>query len=203
MTDWLERYRGYLFMMLVNLIALGGVLFLLRRPTPGAIEIIPPPSPTPAPTATPAMVLVYISGAVANPDVYALPQGSRVKQAIEAAGGFTAQADRDRVNLAKRLHDEEQVYVPQMGEETWPLVSPVTSGSSSDQPSSPSGGVININTATAAELESLPGIGPTYAQRIIEYREQNGPFQRIEEVMRVRGIGQVTFEKIKDQITVQ
>lgn len=198
MTDWLERYRVYLFTMFIGLIALGGVVFLLRRPTPEAIEILPPPSPTPAPTVTPATVTVYVSGAVIHPDVYTLPEGSRVKEAVEAAGGFAAQADRDRINLAQRLHDEEQVYVPQIGEEDPPLAPPTTTGSTRA-----SGGKVNINTATAAELESLSGIGPTYAQRIIEYREQNGPFQQIEDIQQVRGIGEATFEKLKDQITVR
>lgn len=198
MTDWLERVRGVLFATLIGLIALGGVVFWLRRPVPEPIQILPPPSPTPAPTATPATVTVYVSGAVVHPDVYTLPEGSRVKEAVEAAGGFAAQADRDRINLARRLHDEEQVYVPRIGEESPPVAPPATTGSAST-----SGGMININTATAAELESLPGIGPTYAQRIIEYREQNGPFGRIEEIKQVRGIGEATFEGLKDQITVR
>jgi competence protein ComEA len=195
----LERYRIYLFTMLIGLIALGGVVFWLRRPTPEAIEILPPPSPTSAPTATPATVTVYVSGAVIHPDVYTLPEGSRVKEAVEAAGGFAAQADRDRINLAQLLHDEEQVYVPRIGEESPPLATPVTRGSTSTS----SGGRVNINTATAAELESLPSIGPVYAQRIIEYREHDGPFQQIEDIQQVRGIGEATFEKIKDLITVR
>lgn len=199
MIGWSEGYGGVLFAVLIGLIVLGGVVFLLRRPTPEAIEILPPPSPTPAPTATPATVTVYVSGAVVNPDVYTLPEGSRVKEAVEAAGGFAAQADRDRINLARRLYDEEQIHIPRIGEESPPVAPPMATGPTGIS----SGGKVNINTATAAELESLPGIGPTYARRIIEYRERHGSFQRIEEIMRVRGIGEATFERIKDQITVR
>jgi competence protein ComEA len=136
-----------------------------------------------------------------NPDVYELSCGSIVKDAIEAAGGPTGEADLNRINLARRVHDEEQIYVPQRGEESPPVSPP--SGSSLSSPSSQEGDKVNINTATAKELNTLPGIGPVKAQSIIDYRTTNGPFRSIEDLKNVSGIGDATFEKLKEKITVQ
>jgi len=202
MTDRLERYRGYILIVLLNLVILGGLFFFLRRPEPEPIFILTPePTATPLPTPTPRPLCVYVSGAVAYPDVYELASDSIVKDAIEAAGGPTDEADLNRINLARRVHDEEQIYVPRKGEESPPVSPP------SDSPLLPSssqeGGKVNINTATAEELDALPGIGPSIAQRIIDYRTTNGPFRSIEEIKNVKGIGDITFEKLKDKITVQ
>ncbi len=203
MNEWLERNRGYIIVTLLNLIFIGGAVFFLRRPQPAAIEILlPTPTATPEPTATPRPLMVYVSGAVVQPDVYTLPPESIVKDAIVAAGGTSAEADLNRINLARRLRDEEQVYVPKLGEES-PLVAPPLSDTSAPSPSAQPGAKVNINTATAAELETLPRIGPALAQRIIEYRTDNGPFGSIEEIKNVKGIGQATFEQLKDEITVQ
>jgi competence protein ComEA len=137
---------------------------------------------------------VYVSGAVHQPDVYELPAGCIVKDAVEAAGGPTDSADLDGVNLAVELRDQQQVYVPRRGETVPMLPSSAGVGAVS--------GPVNINIAIAAELETLPGIGPKTADAIVEYREANGPFQTIEDIMDVPGIGEGTFEKIKDGITV-
>lgn len=188
-----ERYGGYVSLILLLLILLGGALFYLRWPRPTPIEII---EPTPAAVSTPGEIGVYVVGAVLNPRVYFLPYGSRVEDALEAAGGPTEEADLVRVNLAKRVYDEEQIYVPRLGEENPPL--PPLSGS----PGSQAGGKININTATAAELETLPGIGPVLGQRIVDYRKANGPFAAIEDIKNVSGIGEATFEEIKELIFV-
>ncbi len=202
MADWLERYRGYILIVLLNLIVLGGMFFFLRRPEPEPISILPPePTATLLPTPTPRPLCVYVSGAVAHPDVYELPYDSIVKDAIEAAGGPTGEADLNRINLARRVHDEEQIYMPRKGEESPPVSPP--SGPSLPSLSSQGGDKVNINTATAEELGTLPGIGPTKAQSIIDYRTTNGPFQSIEDIKDVRGIGDATFEKLKDKITVQ
>jgi competence protein ComEA len=202
MADWLEKYRGYILVVLLNLVVLGGIFFFLRRPEPEPITILPPESTaTPLPTPTPRPLCVYVSGAVAQPDVYELPYDSIVKDAIEAAGGPTGEADLDRINLARRVYDEEQIYVPQKGEESPPVSPP--SGPSVPSSSSQGGDKVNINTATAEELDTLPGIGPSLAQRIIDYRTANGPFQSIEDIKNVRGIGDVTFEEMKDKIMVQ
>lgn len=202
MADWLERYRGYIVIALLNLVVLGGMFFFWRRPEPEPISILTPePTATPLPTPTPRPLRVYVSGAVMRPDVYELPYDSIVRDAIDAAGGPTGEADLNRINLARRVHDEEQIYVPHKGEESPPVSPP--SGPSSLSPSSQRGGKVNINTATAEELDTLPGVGPAIAQRIIDYRTVHGPFQSIEDIKNVRGIGDATFEELKDKITVQ
>ena len=190
-SNWLERYGTYISLLLLSSILVGGVILYLRLPRPSPIEII---ETTPAPT--PAEIGVYVVGAVLNPGVYFLPQGSRVEDALEAAGGPTDEADLVRVNLAKRVYDEEQIYLPRLGEENPPL--PPPSAPSGGQ----AGGKIDINAATAVELETLPGIGPVLAQRIVDCRETNGPFAAIEDIKNVQGIGDVTFEEIKELIFV-
>jgi competence protein ComEA len=144
-------------------------------------------------TPTPRPLRVYVSGAVQNPDVYALPPESIVKDAVTAAGGPTSDADLDRINLASPAADGQHIYVPSLGEETLPVQPP------SRLPAS--AGKVNLNTAEAAALESLPGIGPTLAQRILDFRQASGPFERIEDVMEVSGIGPGIFEQIRDLIT--
>jgi competence protein ComEA len=202
MDGWLERYRGYILILLFGLVVLGGVFFFLRRPQPEPITILPPePTATSLPTPTPRLLCVYVSGAVARPDVYELPPDSIVKDAIEAAGGPTGEADLNRINLARRVQDEEQIYVPQKGEESPPVSPP--SGPSLSSPSGQKGDKVNINTATAEELDTLPGVGPSIAQRIIDYRTTHGPFQSIEDIKKVKGIGDATFEELKDKITVR
>jgi len=163
-----------------------GVLLIVTRPPRGkAIELRPPPTQAP--------IMVYVSGSVNQTGLYTLPPGSRVNDAIQAAGGFTVDADRNALNLAELLEDGKQIYVPDL------LPTPA-SGSVTRSGNS----VINqvdINTATLEQLDTLPEIGPKTAQNIIDYRITNGPFTRIEDILDVPGIGQVTFEKIKDLIT--
>lgn len=194
MEDRLDKYKQHILYTLLNALLLGMAVFLLRRPEPGGIEIIPPP-----PTSTPSPLRVYVSGAVLKPDVYLLPPNSILKDALSAAGGPSSEADLERVNLALPLQDGMHVFIPHKGE----APSLNVYEASSPQSSASSSALININTASQTELESLPGIGPTLAQRIIEYRKENGPFQRIEDIMEVQGIGEATFERIKDHITVR
>jgi competence protein ComEA len=146
---------------------------------------------------------VYVSGAVAHPGVYALPWDSRVEQAVAAAGGGTADADLLRVNLAQRVHDEQQIYVPHKSEAVTPVLPTPVPPTPIAGTSSIPGQKVNINTASAAELEALPGIGPVLAQRIIDYRQTNGPFRTPEDMKRVKGIGDVTFERLRDLITAE
>jgi competence protein ComEA len=204
MGDWFERNRAFVLVLLINLALMGGFFFWLRRPVSSPVEVLPPdPTPSPAPTATPtpSPVRVYVTGAVLHPDVYRLATGSIVKDAIEAAGGVTNDADMVRINLAQELQDQQQIYVPCVGEDEPPP--PVAGGESTrSSGGAEPAGKININTALAEELDSLPGIGPAFAQRIIEYRDANGPFKSIEEITNVSGIGDATFQKIKDRINV-
>lgn len=191
--------------LLVLGIGLGaGTLGLMNRQRPAAIHLEPAP-----PTATPLPWQVYVNGEVNHPDVYVVEPGMTVDDAINLAGGLTAQADADRVNLALRLTDGMQVFVPALGETVVlptapaPVVNAGEAESSDAAAPLPAGSKININTATLEELDSLPGVGPSTAQKIIDYRTQNGPFARIEDVMNVPGIGESKFNDMKALITVE
>jgi len=161
--------------LLVALIVIGGAVFLYRQcALPQSAEIvISPPSPD---------IHVYVEGEVVSPGLYMLEDGDHVVDAIEAAGGFTPDADQGAVNLAAPLRDGGHVHVYKIG----------------DVPQK-----INLNTAEAWLLQALLGIGETLAQRIIDYRNENGPFQQIEDLKKVEGIGPARFEKLKDKITVR
>lgn len=132
-------------------------------------------------------IFVYVCGAVNLEGVYELPSGSRVYEAVEAAGGFREDADKSNVNQAEVLEDEERIYVPVVGEET--------------QEDSSKDGKVNINKASKEELMTLPGVGESRAESIIQYREENGAFRSVEDIMQVSGIKEGLFEKIKDMIT--
>lgn len=173
------------FVLLAIAIVGGGALLLATRPHPVQITINPPvPSATPEPTATPGPITVYITGAVQQPQTtLSLPAGSRVEDAIDAAGGLLDEADLDRVNLAQILRDGDQVHVPFVAvEEEVVLATPNAAG------------VVRINSATAEELENLPGVGPALAARIIEFRDLNGPFASLEDLDRVSGVGPALLE---------
>ena len=133
-------------------------------------------------------IFVYVCGAVNREGVYELPGGSRVYEAIAMAGGFREDADARNVNQAEVLEDEERIYVPIVGED-------VRVDDEKDAR-------ININKASKEELMTLPGVGESRAESIIKYREQQGAFQSIEEIMQVSGIKEGLFEKIKDFITI-
>jgi competence protein ComEA len=195
MEKWLERYRWVLLGLVAAAVA-GVVLFQLLRPqSPPIILSTPTSLPTPEVTPTPHPLRVYVSGAVQRPDVYTLAPDSIVKDAILAAGGATEEADLDHINLAMPIADGQHVYIPRFGEESLPVQMP--SGQRV------TGGRINVNTADLAALESLPGIGPVMAQRILDYRQDYGPFARPEDVMNVSGVGPATFEGIRDLITTE
>jgi len=199
--SFLRRYRGYILLSLGWLIALGGILFAVQRPQPAPLEILPPPpTATPAPAPTPQPLRVYVSGAVHAPDVYELSADSIVKDAITAAGGVTEEADEDAINMALPLSDGAQVHVPRLDDDlpAPPSISTSVPQTPSSPPSGPAGKV-NINMATVEELDTLPGIGPAMAERIIEGR----PYGNVDDITRVKGIGEATFEKLKDLITVQ
>jgi len=197
--SWLERYRGLLFFLLVVAVLSSVVVLqtLSAGPRSPLLESLTP-APPPQATATPSPLRVYVSGAVQKPDVYTLLPGSIVKDAILAAGGADADADLDRINLAYPLGDGQQVYVPRQGEGSLPdRLQPAPA--SILQPASSR---VNINAAGQAELETLPGIGPALATRILDYRQTHGSFQSIDEIVNVAGIGDALLEKIRDLITV-
>lgn len=155
----------------------------------------------------PENVVVYVCGAVVNPGVYELSEGSRIDDAVIAAGGFSEDADRTYVNLAARLSDGSKLQIPTISEtsdETLAkgIESFDTEDNGSGSGASEGGGLININTASQTELATLPGIGEGIAGKIIKYRDENGSFKSIEDIMKVSGIKDKLFSKIKDQITV-
>ncbi|WP_349305477.1 helix-hairpin-helix domain-containing protein [Bacillus sp. FJAT-50079] len=141
-------------------------------------------------------VFVDVKGAVNRPGIYEAGAEDRVFAMIELAGGFLADADENQVNLAQKVYDEMVLYIPKIGESLEELEI-IEEGSVEES------GKININKADAAELETLPGIGPAKAAAIIQYREEHGPFQGIEEMQNISGIGAKTFEKFKDLIKVK
>nr|MBC7246120.1 ComEA family DNA-binding protein [Chloroflexota bacterium] len=195
-----------LFLSLIFSSALGAMLLFIKKPVPAPIVIhpIPPPAAQPrVPTATPEPIQVYVSGAVAHPGVYVIPWDSRVQQAISAAGGATANADLARINLAQRVYDEQQIYVPALDELATPVLPTVVPRTTGSEMSAIPGRKININAASASELEILPGIGPALAQRIVDYRQSAGPFQHLEDIKKVKGIGDGIFAQIKELITIE
>ena len=198
MAEWLVRIRGYLMLSLLFVIALGAVLFWTRRTDPKPIVII---TPTPRPTPTAVTLLVQVNGAVLNPGLVRIGEGARVDDAIKAAGGASSEADISKLNMARRVTDGELIVVPKLGDPT-PTVPPATSGARATATPTVLA-KININTATAEELDRLPGVGPSIAQRIVDYRAANGPFQKIEDLLKVRGIGPAQFDSLKNLIVVR
>jgi competence protein ComEA len=173
--------------IVIGILVGAGVLILVTRPPRGS-----PITLLPAPTAAP--ITVYVSGKVNQEGLYSLPVGSRMNDAIQAAGGFSNDANSSGLNLAKILIDGEQISVPG-------LVSPAAPGSGNRLAVS-SGVLVDINTASLELLDTLPNIGPKTAQEILDYRSANGPFGKIEDIMNVPGIGQGKFDAMKDLITV-
>ena len=153
-------------------------------------------------------IIVYICGAVKESKVITLPEDSRISDAIDAVGGLTEDADLTNINLAYILEDGEKIYIPKIGEEAQNEASTASSSVQSSSYSnysatSTKSNKININKATQTELETIPGIGPSTALKIIEYREKNGKFSSIEDIKNVSGIGDAKYEKMKDYITVK
>jgi len=167
-----------------------GVLFLVSRPAIGtAVQLLPAPTPLP--------LVVYVTGEVINPGLFNLPPGSRLADAIEAAGGMTDQAASQAINLAQMVTDGMRINIPDQN-----AVSQDDLTMDISRAGEPVAILVNINTADQAELETLPEIGPVSAQEIIAYRQVNGPFESIDEIMDVPGIGNITFEAIRELITV-
>lgn len=161
-------------------------------------------------------IIVHIDGEVNNPGVYELQKEARIDDAIEVAGGLTASADLNEVNLAYKISDGVKISIPKKDEvkvikkssvvnKTKKVVSSTTAGvTKSEEVSSSSreSGKINLNTATLSQLDTLTGIGPATAQKIIDYREVNGGFNSVDELKLVNGIGEAKFNKIKDSIEI-
>jgi competence protein ComEA len=224
--EWLDSGRNWLAsVMIVACLGAGVALAypLVQRPAAPPVQLVAtPPAPTPLPTE----IQVHVTGAVEQPGLYALPAGSRIGDAITAAG-LAADANPDGLNLAARLSDGQRLAVPRQGEPTTiPAPAPAASGGRAASPTNraatapdsrsaprssgpaatdplPPGARLNLNTATSAQLDALPGIGPAYAQRILDHRERNGPFRTVQQLRDARVIPNATYDRIKDLITAE
>lgn len=213
----LERREVFGLLAIGGLLALVAVLWYLRSvPASVAIAKEPPSRPgnaglaaalsttAPATSASPQGIVVDVAGRVREPGVYTLSGGDRVIDAIRRAGGALPGADLTGLNLAELLSDGEQIIVGRAGDGG--LASSTTSGGSSSTTGggagTGSGGLVNINTASLDQLEALPGIGPVLAQRIVDYREQHGPFGSVQDLLNVSGIGDSHLADLEPLVTV-
>jgi competence protein ComEA len=178
-----------------GLLGAGLIMLISRQPGGQPVTLLPPPTPLP--------ILVDVAGAVTHPGVYSLPPDSRVQDALKAAGGALPEASTGFLNQAAPLQDGDRIFLPTRIPTAPDTTSNSTPATRSQIVPPAAAGRININTATLAELDTLPGIGPITAQSIIAYREAHGPFNTIEDIMDVPGIGTATFERIKDLISIQ
>ena len=181
-------------MVVLVLVALGCAVLVATLGQHGSVAQVARPSPTATAGATSSgtEIFVHILGAVQRPGLYSLSEGDRAIDAVAAAGGFLDTADQRTINLARFVVDGEQIVVPALGEV------PAAAGA----PGVSADGKVNINTADEAALDTLPGVGPATAQRIIAWREANGAFAVVEDLMNVSGIGDKTFEGMRDLVTV-
>ncbi|NLN70870.1 MAG: hypothetical protein GX142_08845 [Chloroflexi bacterium] len=202
MKPWQLLLAGVLF----GLLAAGAILLVSQPERGDPISLFPAPTIThtapPKPTATIPPIQVLIKGEVNNPGIYLLDRENRLFDLIEIAGGLTEQADADRVNDVFLLRDGDYFYIPGLGEHipdtarNAPGNNPLDDPSYFDYP-------LNINTASQEAFESLPGIGPAKAADIIAFREKNGGFTAIEDLLRVPGIGNATLDAIRDYLIIQ
>lgn len=196
-------------------VVIGGVAWLVRAaPSPAELDLpvaasappsatLPPPATTRAAATTPdtpMTLVVHVAGRVVEPGVYELRPGDRIVDALTAAGGAAPDADLDGLNLAATLADGQRVYVPADGEVD-PASVPTGAVASLDETEAASGPV-DLNSATAEQLETLPGVGPATASAILDDRDRNGPFATVDDLDRVPGIGPAKLEAIREQVTV-
>lgn len=189
----MKNILNVLIGFLAGLIVAGLIFLSVRQPEGKPIELLPSP--------TPELLVVYVSGAVKRPGVYELSPGSRLVDAVQTAGGFLISAQTSSINLAKKLRDGEQVYIPGQDQVPTPELT-IGDGGLLFTPTPPVSQMVDINTASAEQLEQLPGIGPTTANKIIEYRMANGPFTKAEDLLKVAGIGPTILAEIRELIFI-
>ncbi len=205
--EWKEKWESWslavkgavIAVILLLLVAVGGLLPKKEEAVEETEVVVTTvlAEKTEVSTTQETVIFVDIKGAVKNPGVYQMKVGDRVKDALEAAGGLTEEADSQKVNLAKRLEDQMVIVVPKVGEEAEEIPAGATSKEEAKE------GKVNINTATVEELKTLKGVGEKKAEAIIEYRKKNGSFQTKEDLMKVRGIGKKLFESFQERIVTQ
>ena len=205
--EWKEKWESW--SLTVKGAVIGGVLLLLvgvgglfskkeeAVEDVTVVETTALAEKTEVSTSQETIIFVDIKGAVKNPGVYQMKSGDRVKDALDAAGGLTDEADSQKVNLAQRVEDQMVIVVPKVGEEATEIPAGVTSKEAAKD------GKVNINTATVEELKTLKGVGEKKAEAIIEYRKKNGSFKTKEDLMKVRGIGKKLFESFQERIVTQ
>ena len=185
--------------------------WMVQLPAP-PIESLIPVAPTyvsssagdwlsPLDTKAPARIAVHVVGAVREPGVYHLDSGARADDALRAAGGANDSADLRRVNLAAEVRDGEQLYIPRVGERA-PVTLPSTNGGSGGGAASTIPLLVNLNSATADDLDRLPGVGPSTAKAIIDHRTRNGPFASVDDLLKVKGIGPAKLAEIRPWVRV-
>ncbi len=205
--DPLKPYRLYVAMFVINLAVVIGVIFLLRRDEPREIVVTQPPTRAATSVAkkTVTQISVSISGAVNQPGTLQLDSDARLADALQKAG-VKPEADLSKLSLTLALHDGDKINVPSRATNV-PSANNLSASTATPvaQNSPPPAFTekINLNTATLEQLDSLPGIGPAIAQRILDYRAEKGAFKSVEELKEVRGIGDVLFDDVKDRVTVE
>jgi competence protein ComEA len=195
--EWLASLgrREMVLLVLVGLALVGGAGLWYVRSLPRPVEVRAGPVAA-HPSPTPATVFVHVAGWVRRPGVYELREGDRVIDAIDRAGGPKKGAELGGLNLAALLVDAQQVLVPRSAPAAAPGETVPTAEGESGM------ALVNVNVASAEELETLPGIGEVLAATIIQYREENGPFTSVDQLIEVSGIGEVTLEEIRELVTV-
>ena len=198
--EWLGGLTGreLVVVTILGIGVLGGAGLWYVRSLPQPVAITAAPRAAPAATPSPVILIVDVAGWVEHPGVYELPDGSRVIDAIEAAGGAKKGAELTVLNLAAPLTDGQQVLVARAAEQA--AAAPATGEGTAAVPGATT--LVNVNTATAEQLETLPGIGEVLAATILQYREEHGPFTSIDQLLDVSGIGEVTLEELRDLVTI-
>ena len=205
--EWKEKWESWSLSakaaviggILLILVGVGGLFSKREESVEGTtvVETTMLVEKTEVSTTQETVIFVDIKGEVKKPGVYQMKAGDRVKDALDAAGGLTEEADSQKVNLAKRLEDQMVIVVPKVGEEAEEIPAGETRNEATKE------GKVNINTATVEELKTLKGVGEKKAEAIIEYRKKNGSFQTKEDLMKVRGIGKKLFESFQERIVTQ
>ena len=207
----LSRRQLSIYAALAVIVVAIGVRYLVATQAgaqPSGVSLVSLPSEAPAAAASPsttaaaAVVVAYVCGAVRRPGVYAFTQGARITDLIEKAGGATGAAELETVNLAALLTDGQQVVVPERGAPGVAVAASDPAATSAGSGAVAAGAPVNLNTATMAELDTLPGVGPSTAQKILDYRTAQGGFKSVEDLNNVSGIGDVTFAELKDLVTI-
>lgn len=183
--------KSMLVLLLLALVAGGGAFYGMQSQQEA---VVLDAAEQPAAQGAPAGITVYVTGAVQQPGVVTVAAGARTADAVNACGGLLPQADAERVNMAQPVKDGQQIRVPEKK-----AAGNATTG---DAAGKEDGGLVNLNTADEKALDALPGVGPATARKIIEYRESEGGFQSTEDLMKIKGIGQAKYDKLKDKVTI-